>query len=201
MKKLLEALSIKHFLSFLIMQVIAITAFNQQIKYHTKDDLNLLVSGTSTLHNWDMKGAKGEVNAIFTFNPTGQISAINALTFTTAANGIKSEHSAMDKNAYKALKIDLNPNITFVLTAGSVTAIDANSYTVRCIGKLTIAGINKDVEEVIAVCRVNADKSISVSGTKKISMKDYGMIPPSFMFGTVKTGNDVQLKFDLTIRN
>ncbi len=39
-----------------------------QEKYHTKDDLQIVVSGTSTLHDWDMKTSKGESNATVTLN-------------------------------------------------------------------------------------------------------------------------------------
>jgi len=30
-------------------------------------------------------------------------------------------------------------------------------------------------------------------------MKEYSMAPPTFMMGTIKTGNDVTLKFDLKL--
>jgi len=172
---------------------------NSQFKYHTKDDLNLLVSGTSTLHDWDMKAAKGEVNAVFTFDAKGQISGLSSLSFTTPAEALKSEHSGMDKNAYKALKTSSFTSITFVSGSATVTPLDATSVTVKSTGKLTVAGFSKDVV-IVAVCKLNADKSISVSGSQKISMSDYKIEPPTFMFGAVKTGNDITLKFSLTIR-
>jgi len=30
-------------------------------------------------------------------------------------------------------------------------------------------------------------------------MKDFNVVPPSFMLGTIKTGNDITLKFDLNL--
>ncbi|MDE3145658.1 MAG: YceI family protein, partial [Bacteroidota bacterium] len=68
-----------------------------------------------------------------------------------------------------------------------------------CMGKLTIAGTTNNAE-VIASYKLNADKSITVSGNKKISMKDFKMEPPTFMMGTIKTGNDIVLKFNLTLK-
>ena len=186
-------------IAFFIFILIFAFKANSQFKYHTKDDLNLLVSGTSTLHEWDMKAAKGEVNAVFTFDAKGQISGLTALSFTTPAEALKSEHSGMDKNAYKALKTSSYANITFVSGSSTVTPLDATSVTVKSTGKLTVAGFSKDVV-IVSVCKVNADKSISVSGSQKISMTDYKIEPPTFMFGAVKTGNDITLKFSLTIR-
>ena len=183
----------------LLLSLSLVISAGAQVKYHAKDDLNLLVSGTSTLHEWDMKAAKGEVNAVFVFDAKGQISGLTSLTVTVPAEGLKSEHSGMDKNAYKALKTSANPNITFVLSSATVTSIDASSATVKSTGKLTVAGFTKEIV-LVSVCKVNADKSVTVSGSHKISMSDYKVEPPTFMFGAVKTGNDITLKFSLTIR-
>ena len=193
--------STKRVLPILLLAAFSVLAFsiNAQVKYHTKDDLNLLVSGTSTLHEWDMKEAKGEVNAVFNFDAKGAVTGLSTLSFTAPAEGLKSEHTAMDKNAYKALKTSANPNFSFVMSNSTITHTDANNFTVKAVGKLTLGGFTKDVE-LNAVCKINADKSISVSGSQKISMSDYKIEPPTFMFGAVKTGNDIVLKYSLTIR-
>ncbi len=165
-----------------------------QVKYHAKDDLNLLVSGTSTLHDWDMKEAKGECNAVFTLNPAGAITGLTSLSLVVPAEGLKSEHSGMDKNAYKALKTSENPNISYSLTSATVA-----DGVIKCQGKLTIAGFTQNTD-LVANYKINADKSITVTGKKNISMKDFKMEPPTFMMGTIKTGNDIVLKFDVSLR-
>ena len=168
-----------------------------QTKYSSKT-LSLVVSGTSTLHDWDMKSSAGTFEANFTLNAAGAITAVSGLSFSTKSESLKSGHEAMDKNAYKALKSDKNPNITFVSNTATITNLDATDFTVKSTGKLTIAGATLDVE-IVATCKVNADKSITIMGSKKISMKEFSMAPPTFMMGTIKTGNDVTLKFDLKL--
>lgn len=76
---------------------------NAQTKY-SGSAVDLLINGTSTLHDWTMRSIKAECTALFEFNAKGQISAISSLTFSTPVNALKSEHTAMDNNAYKALK-------------------------------------------------------------------------------------------------
>ena len=178
----------------LLTMLLIATLGNAQVKYSAKDDLNLLVSGTSTLHDWDMKEAKGECAAVFSFNAAGEITALSSLSVIIPAEGLKSEHSGMDKNAYKALKTSTAPTISYKLTSATVSG-----NTIKCTGKLNIAGSIKDAD-VVATYRLNSDKSITVSGKKNISMKDFNMEPPSFMMGTIKTGNDIVLKFDVTLR-
>lgn len=170
-----------------------------QAKYSAKDNMSLIVSGTSTLHDWDMKSSKGDCAAAFATNASGALTSLTSLQFSTRTEFLKSDKSAMDKNAYKALKADANPVITFTANSGSVSGSEAAGYQIKSTGKLTIAGATRD-EEVVAFCKVNPDKSITVTGSTKISMKDFGMTPPSFMMGTIKTGNDVVLKFNLTLK-
>lgn len=159
---------------------------------------DLLVSGTSTLHDWTMKSAKADCAATFNLNAAGQVDGIRALSFSTIATSLKSEHTAMDNNAYKALKTDKSPTITYNMTSVTVTSTNAGS-TVTCKGKLTIAGATRD-EDIVAVCKTNPDGTITVTGTKPISMKQYSIDPPTFAFGTVKTGNDIVLTFHLILK-
>jgi len=166
---------------------------------YTSNSIDLVVSGTSTLHDWDMKSVKANCTATFTLNGAGHITELTALSFSTPANALKSEHSSMDNNAYKALKTDKNPAITYTMTAATVTAGDAGAVTVKCTGKLTIAGTTRD-QEIVAVVKPNADNTLTVSGSRAISMKDFNMQPPTFMLGTIKTGNDVTLKFNLILK-
>ena len=105
----------------------------------------------------------------------------------------------MDNNAYKALKTDKNPAITYTMTSAKVTNGNGGDIIVQCKGKLTIAGATRD-EEIIATVKPNADNTLTVSGSRTISMKDFSMKPPSFMMGTVKTGNDVTIKFSLILK-
>ncbi|HVW61721.1 MAG TPA: YceI family protein [Puia sp.] len=166
---------------------------------YTSNSIDLTVSGTSTLHDWDMKSVKANCTATFTQNGTGHITGLTALSFSTPANGLKSEHTAMDNNAYKALKSDKNPSITYTMTSAAVTPGEAGMITLKCTGKLTIAGTTRD-QEIVATVKPNADNTLTVSGSRSLSMKDFNMQPPTFMLGTIKTGNDVTLKFNLILR-
>src|SRR5690349_13363495 len=122
----------------LLLQLAAVFTFGQ-VNY-TANTVSLTVNGTSTLHDWDMKSSKSSCKAIFTFNTGGQINGLTGLYFSTAVSDLKSEHSSMDNNAYKALKSNQAPSITYVLSSATVTSKDATTSIVKCTGKLTIAG-------------------------------------------------------------
>lgn len=186
-------------LSALTIMVLGIAIQGKSQATYSSSIVDLVVSGTSTLHDWDMKSVKANCTATFTLNSAGQITELSALNFSTPTNALKSEHTAMDNNAYKALKTDKNPSISYTLTSAVVTPGPGGTVTIKTAGKLTIAGTTKD-QEIIAVVKPNSDNSLNVTGSRTISMKDFNMQPPSFMLGAVKTGNDVTLKFNLTLK-
>jgi hypothetical protein len=170
-----------------------------QVNYSASNVTKLSIKGTSTLHDWEMTSKAGKCDAVFTFNPAGQITGLSSISFSTPVGDLKSGKGAMDKNAYKALKKDKFASINYVGTSATVTTTDKVNYTIHSKGKLTISGNTLDIE-LVANAKLNADKTISVEGTQKLKMKDYKVEPPSFMFGTVTTGNDITLNYALTIK-
>ncbi|MVT12276.1 YceI family protein [Chitinophaga tropicalis] len=176
------------------MQLSVCAAF-AQTAYHSSA-VKITVDGTSTLHDWKMESSQGQSTATFTLDAAGHLSALTALQFSVNAESLKSEKSGLDKNAYKSLQTNKYKTITYQLTSATVTPAGA----VKCLGKMTIAGVTLDAD-LVATAKVNADKSITVKGSKKLSMKSFRIDPPSFMMGAVKTGNDVTVSFDLTLKN
>jgi polyisoprenoid-binding protein YceI len=190
--------------SFIIAGLLSASCFlssvaGAQTKYLSTDGVKTIINGTSNIHDWDMKSDKGACTAIFNFSPSGVLNSMGALIFSVPAESLKSEHTAMDKNSYKALKTDKYANISFTAVSGTVKSVGGSNYTLVAAGKLTISGVTKDVE-LTANGTMAADKSIAWNGTYKLKMTDYHVSPPSIMFGTIKTGNDLVVKFNLTLK-
>ncbi len=159
--------------------------------------MDISLKGTSTLHDWEMKAATGTSEAEFTLGADGKITSLTKLSFTLPAKNLKSGHTAMDKNTYKALKTGDNPNISFVLTSATVTSNGSNNYLLDCVGTMSIAGTTKQTD-LVATARYNpSDKTFTVTGVKKMKMTDYNVKPPTVMLGTIKTGNDISIAYNL----
>ncbi len=177
---------------------IATIALNAQVKYHASN-IKVAVAGTSTLHDWDMSTEKAKCDITFNFDGIN-ISGLTSLNFDLPAETLKSHHSGMDKNAYKALNTDKYPDISFTSNYANIRPNGANSYVISAKGNLTIAGVSKDVW-LAGVTTVNpADMSVQTVGSVKIKMSEYKVEPPSFMFGAMKTGDEITVKFDLTLK-
>jgi polyisoprenoid-binding protein YceI len=129
---------------------------------------------------------------------TGAITALNNFSFSMNVRDLNSEHRAMDENCYKALRSDQYPAISYNCGVTAVVPA-AGGYTISSKGKLSIGGVTREVA-VAAVCSVAADKSITCSGSYKLKMTDYNVTPPGIMFGAIKTGNEVTIKFSFIVR-
>ncbi|HLT81896.1 MAG TPA: YceI family protein [Cyclobacteriaceae bacterium] len=161
----------------------------------TCDEGSIKIEGTSTMHDWDM--TTGSITGTASFVLEGNvIKDIQALSVTVAAESLKSGKAAMDKNAYKALKTDRHKDITFTLT--DVTRIEKSGtgYAVAVRGQLTIAGTTRPIQ-LVALCVPKSNGRIECSGEQTIRMTDYNVEPPSFMFGSVKTGDELLVKFNV----
>ncbi len=152
----------------------------------------ITVSGTSTLHDWHMVSDAVKVQASIT-NDAGA-TTIDALKLTLPVATLKSEKSGMDDNAYKALKSKEFPQITFNLK----TSQAKGSSAVQAVGQLTIAGVTRDVT-LDGKMETLADGNIKITGSCPLDMVEYKVEPPSFMFGTVSTGKDLTINYEIIL--
>ncbi len=140
------------------------------------------VDGTSPMHDWTMTASA----ATFTGKLTGN--TLTNVKFIMPVKNLKSaKGKMMDNKAYEALKADKNPNITF--TANSINVGKSNVA-----GKLTIAGVTRDITLPVSV--VKNGSSYQITGTEQLKLSDFGMARPGFM--GVKTGDAITVSVNIT---
>lgn len=170
--------------------------FGQSLSYVAKSGSKVIITGTSSLHDWLMEAEVKNCEIQLIEGAESFAFELHNVEFQLPVVQLKSEHSKMDGNAQKALKFKKFPNIIF--TISEVQNIVASEEGVQnpIKGVLEIAGIKKAVV-LNAVVKVNADSSLEFHFTHPIHMEDYAVEPPSFMFGAVTTGSDIQAEFSL----
>lgn len=153
---------------------------------------SITVHGTSTLHDWTMKGTtiRGEISAP---NPSDWNAPAKAVV-TIPVTSIKSEHAKMDKLMADALKANEHPEIRFELVEATPVKMSEASFTLRTRGRLTIAGVTKEVALDVEGTKTGAGR-YALTGTAPIRMTAFGIKPPAAMLNTIKTGDDVKVAF------
>jgi polyisoprenoid-binding protein YceI len=170
-----------------------------QAKHPATGTVKIVIEGTSNIHDWNMKSDKGSFSGVFDVNTAGLPTGLSALNFSVPAQSLKSEHSGMDKNTYKALNVTKFPAISFTSGSAVIKQESASGVTLITKGQLTISGTTKEVL-LTASGVVNPDKTVTYSGQYQLKMTDYKVDPPSIMFGTIKTGNDIVVKYTLVLK-
>src|SRR5437867_13091857 len=98
-----------------------------QVRYRSEGS-TVWIKGTSSLHDWEIKSDKGQLEADLVVGNNYEITGISGLRFTVEAESFKSGHHLMDKNTYKALKTNSYNSISFVLTSANIRQVNANTY-------------------------------------------------------------------------
>ena len=146
------------------------------------------VSGTSTLHDWDMisEKAEGIATIIITNN---KIEKITSLKVVMNAESLKSGKSKMDEIAHKTLESKKYPNIEFI--GKKIKKITDN--TIEVSGVMTIAGTSKNIDLILNYTITG--QIVHLTGELPITFTQFGMDPPRAMMGTIRTGNELLITF------
>ena len=164
-------------------------------------EADIKVLGTSNVHDWSMEDKDVACTVKFTY-AAGKASMPDGLKgfgFAFPVHSLKSGKSGMDSKAYDAMKAKSSGNIVFAASSSTVTAGSGSHFSVKSNGSLTIAGITKPVV-LTAACMVEADGSITCTGTDKLLMSDYQIKPPTYMLGALKTGDALTIDFTMVVR-
>ena len=165
----------------------------QELKIQASSKIE--VSGTSTLHDWteEVETVEGSLSLAL----DGESIQGQSMSFTIPVESLKSGNSTMDDNTYKALNSKDHPNITF--SSNSVRVIPlGGSVKIEATGTLSIGGGSQNVT-LVAIAEKKGDQW-ECHGSKKIKMTDYGIDPPTAMFGTIKTGDDLNITYQINFK-
>ena len=161
----------------------------------TYKDTLVTINGTSSLHNWTVKGGviDGEVN--IAVDPKGKLELGGIQVSIPVVSLKSSEGSGMDKTMYDAMDKKHHPTVNYSLTkatANGPTSATAGPLHFDTVGQLTISGQKRDVKLDVVVL-VNGSH-VTVTTETVLKMTDYGIKPPVAMFGMVKSGDAVTVK-------
>lgn len=172
--------------------VLAATALTAQV-WTAAEGTSVKVSGTSTLHAWEVESKKveGTVTAETSFFETGAPTPKVRIEIPTKS--LLSDKDKMNKLMWDALKADQHPKIVYEMTSAEKPTATAKGFTVKTSGRLTIAGTTKPIDMLVTATR-DGNRTI-FEGTAPIVMTQYGMKPPTAMMGTIKTGDAVKVNF------
>ncbi|MEQ9186810.1 MAG: YceI family protein [Cryomorphaceae bacterium] len=159
------------------------------------DESTVSIYGTSNVHDWSEHCAS--VTGTVVLHETGDNIDLKELNFNVRVTDIKSGKNSMDNYTYEALLAEKHPVIQFransITTNGTPVSINAVAQ-----GQMTIAG--KSLPEKITAACFYSSSGLKCSGTKVIDMTNYGVEPPSIMFGAMTVGKEVEIHYEILFK-
>jgi polyisoprenoid-binding protein YceI len=186
-------------LPYLLLFVFMTTPFFVQAQKLTLDNETsfLQVLGTSSLHDWHVQAEKQSGSMLFA---DADKFAISSLTLSVESESLKSGKSGMDKKTFEALNTKKFKTIEFSLT--EVIAIHKKTekrYEISASGNLVINGVKKPIAVKFSIEK--NEKVYILEGSHKLLMTTFGIAPPKALLGTIKTGDEIEVKFKSIFKN
>ena len=162
----------------------------------------LWVDGTSTVRSFSCKATDVDATVEGTANAIAQVTAgekgVSAVRVRVETAKLECGNGTMNDHMRKAIKADANPVIDFQLDSYDVArAPDGVSGTLS--GTLKLGGAQKPIS--IQAVGKSEQSGLRVTGSYPLKMTEYGLKPPTLMFGRIKVGETVTVKFDLLLKS
>lgn len=164
----------------------------------------LWVEGTSTVRGFQcsVPDFALSINADGTGAVAAVLSAqkaVHVVELTVPAAKIDCGNGKMNDHMREALKVADNPTIRFKLSGYDVARTAAGvDGTVR--GSLSLGGTERPLE-IVATATDAGNGALRVVGSYDLLLSAYQLKAPSLMFGRIKVGDKVQVKFDLVLKS
>ncbi|MEP5612284.1 MAG: YceI family protein [Cyclobacteriaceae bacterium] len=153
-----------------------------------KSKSTMSILGTSSIHDWE--------SIVNDFSVTGLINSqfITGLQVQVVVKSIESGKGIMDNKTYDALLEKDFPKILF-----KAPSLEIKGESIEGSGTLSLAGQSQEIT-IEAQVLYSSGTELKVGGEVNLSMSDFGITPPTAMFGTLKTGDDVTIKYEFLLK-
>ncbi len=161
-----------------------------------ENGVEVYVTGGSTLHDWTARISDVAGYPLSMGWTSQSQSKVDVFEFSVGVESMTGGRGpTMDKKIREALKFESHPRITYVQNepAPITWSPNGSDFSLVSKGLLNIAGVEKAVEVTVSGRR--AEGMLIFEGAKSLLMSDYGIEPPTAMFGQIKTKDDITFHF------
>ena len=164
------------------------------------------VEGTSTIKPFECTVPSFTINVKAAGSAAGAVTAVlsgekgvRTVELSVPAAKIECGNGTMNEHMRTALKADENPTIKFSLASYDVAKTGAGSRgTMR--GSLNLGGAEHPID-IVATATDAGNGAMRIAGGYQVALSAFDLKRPSLMFGRIKVGDEVQVKFDFVLKN
>jgi polyisoprenoid-binding protein YceI len=194
----------KTYLALLLLAGLATARAEDMIKYSGAPGSQVLIEGTSNIHDWTAKGpviaGAMEVSPAFdkdlkTLSPLPKVAVNIPVRSLKSSSGAKMDEVMQDHMNFKQYK-QIEYRLTGMTLKSEPKTPNGPAEFVST-GELTVSGAKQTVEMPVTIERVDGGK-LRVKGSVPLKMTSFKINPPApkLAMGLIKTGDDVKISID-----
>ena len=174
------------------------------------EQTKVFLEGTSNVRDWDATSTKIDGVVEFESNGTWSEAAFdpdslveNGLRATVRipADSLISDSRRLTSNMHDYLEVKAHRYIEFELKSVALNGRvdpDARSFTTDAEGLLTVTGNQREIAFPVEWAREG--NLLILSGKAELKMSDFGIDPPTMMFGTLRAADEVTVEFQWVLQ-
>jgi len=163
----------------------------------------LWIDGSSSIRSFSCKA--GEVNATIEASGPNAITqllsgekGVKTVRVTVPAEQLDCGNGTMNEHMRKAIKLSEHKAIEFRLADYDI-ARNSESVSGTINGTLLLGGVTKPV--TLKAEGEAQGGMLHITGSYDLDMTEYGLKPPTLMFGRIKVGRTVKVNYDLLLKS
>lgn len=164
-----------------------------QTKYVLTAEQELIVFGTSTLHNWEMVTAEATGEGVFSIE-NGVLTKVEGFKISFKGEDLESGKGIMNRNTRRALDTENTPMIRFELKELKTNA----EGKLQAWGDFTAKGNTRNIK--FDVSYEMKGELVDLQGSTSFKLTDFNITPPVALAGTIRTSDVVGIEFYLTFQ-
>ena len=172
------------------------------LRIAVRPDSHLWLEGSSNVRDWRCDATTLDASVDMDDVMHSELSSaarIRRVQVRVPTRALTCGRSQMDHIMYKALHVDDAPECRQIVGRFEVVSAPAGDRSTLVMqGTLRIAGRERIVRMPVEL-EEQSDGSVRAKGTLPILMTDYGISPPTALFGVLRTENRIVVKFDLLV--
>jgi polyisoprenoid-binding protein YceI len=163
-----------------------------------KDSSKLTIHGSTNINTFSFQQTGDRIHqkeVILTSQRKGNRIETGKHQIGLEVKSFKSEDRVAQIAFYRMMKTDRFPQLYIRLTQFDTMGTKAGQVHGKAMVDITITGITRAYE--IPVTTERSQQNWRFTGKKKLTIKDFGLIPPEAMFGLLKVSEWIEIDIDL----
>ena len=169
------------------------------LRLGVRPDSRLWLEGSSNVRDWrcDATSLDASIDIDRAAEQAGE-TRVRRVQVRVPTYSLTCGRSQMDHIMYKALHVEDEPDCREIVGRFDVVADDEMRDALVMQGTLRVAGRERVVRVPVQLEEL-PDGTMRARGSLPILMTDYGISPPTALFGVLRTENRIVVKFDLLV--